>query len=184
MLLSRGASWAQQDGWGNTALRRLLHDGAVSQWTKSSWKYKRDALSYSYTDPSVDANVLVISLLAEAGADVNNVLNGRSVLDDAVSRDFSRYAEMLRSFGAECRMETGPLCGEVAVAVVSTVVASDTVCTAGSLSANGLTQAELDAGLLSAAAGEQLVEGLRIPSARGECGRGRPKRHECFGRRP
>ena len=151
LLLSRGASWAQQDGWGNTALRRLLHDGAVSQWTKSSWQYKRDALSYSYTDPSVDANVLVISLLAEAGADVNNVLNGRSVLDDAVSRDFSRYAEMLRSFGAECRMETGPLCGEVAVAVVSTVVASDTVCAAGSLSADGMAQAQLDAGLIAAA---------------------------------
>ena len=152
LLLSRGASWAQQDGWGNTALRRLLHDGAVSQWTKSSWQYKRDALSYSYTDPSVDANVLVISLLAEAGADVNNVLNGRSVLDDAVSRGFSRYAEMLRSFGAECRVETGPLCGEeIPVAVVSTVVASDTVCTAGSLSADGLTQAQLDAGLIAAA---------------------------------
>ena len=149
LLLSRGASWAQQDGWGNTALRRLLHDGAVSQWTKSSWQYKRDALSYSYTDPSVDANVLVISLLAEAGADVNNVLNGRSVLDDAVSRDFSRYAEMLRSFGAECRMETGPLCGD-------SVVAGDTICTAGSLSADGLTQAELDAGLLSAAAANNL----------------------------
>ena len=174
LLLSHGASWAQQDGWGNTALRRLLHDGAVSQWTKSSWQYKRDALSYSYADPSVDANVLVISLLAEAGADVNNVLNGRSVLDDAVSRGFSRYAEMLRSFGAECRAETGPLCGEVPVAVVSTVVASDTVCAAGSLSADGMTQAQLDAGLVSAVRDnnlERVCEHLRrgaSPDARSE----------------
>ena len=147
LLISRGAAARTQDAGGNTALRILLHGGAISYWVKSSWQYKRDALSYSYPNPSVDANVLVISLLADAGADVNNVLNGRSILDDAVSRDFSRFAEILRSFGAECRAETGPLCGEEE----ATPVASDTICAASSLSANGMTQAQLNAGLISAA---------------------------------
>ena len=161
LLISRGAAARTWDAWGNTALRILLYDGATSYWTKSSWQYKRDALSYSYPDPSVDENALVISLLAEAGADVNNIRGGRSILDEAVSRSFSRYAEVLRGFGAECRAETGPLC-EVAVAtpepVVSTVVTSDTVCTAGSLSANGLTQAQLDAGLISAVRADNLED--------------------------
>ena len=149
LLISRGAAARTQDAWGNTALRILLYDGATSYWTKSSWQYKRDALSYSYPDPSVDENALVISLLAEAGADVNNIRGGRSILDEAVSRSFSRYAEVLRGFGAECRAETGPLCGD-------SVVAGDTICTAGSLSANGLTQAQLDAGLIAAVRGDNL----------------------------
>ena len=149
LLISRGAAARTQDAWGNTALRILLYDGATSYWTKSSWQYKRDALSYSYPDPSVDENALVISLLAEAGADVNNIRGGRSILDEAVSRSFSRYAEVLRGFGAECRAETGPLCGD-------SVVAGDTICTAGSLSADGLTQAQLDAGLIAAVRGDNL----------------------------
>ena len=149
LLISRGAAARTWDAWGNTALRILLYDGATSYWTKSSWQYKRDALSYSYPDPSVDENALVISLLAEAGADVNNIRGGRSILDEAVSRSFSRYAEVLRGFGAECRVETGPLCGD-------SVVAGDTICTAGSLSANGLTQAQLDAGLIAAVRGDNL----------------------------
>ena len=149
LLISRGAAARTQDAWGNTALRILLYDGATSYWTKSSWQYKRDALSYSYPDPSVNENALVISLLAEAGADVNNIRGGRSILDEAVSRSFSRYAEVLRGFGAECRVETGPLCGD-------SVVAGDTICTAGSLSANGLTQAQLDAGLIAAVRGDNL----------------------------
>ena len=41
-------------------------------------------------------------------------------------------------------METGPLCG------VAEVVTSETVCESGSLSADGQTQAQLDAGLISA----------------------------------
>ena len=149
LLIERGAAARTWDAWGNTALRILLYDGATSYWTKSSWQYKRDALSYSYPDPSVDENALVISLLAEAGADVNNIRGGRSILDEAVSRSFSRYAEVLRGFGAECRVETGPLCGD-------SVVAGDTICTAGSLSANGLTQAQLDAGLIAAVRGDNL----------------------------
>ena len=81
---------------------------------------------------------------------MNNIRSGRSILDEAVSRSFSRYAEVLRGLGAECRVETGPLCGEVLV------VTSDTTCESGSLSADGKTQAQLDAGLIAAAEGNDL----------------------------
>ena len=46
----------------------------------------------------------------------------------------------------------------VSVAVTSTVVTETTVCEGGTLPAEGLTQAELDAGLLDAAAGNQAKE--------------------------
>ena len=91
--------------------------------------------------------------------------------------DAERYAAILRNAGGKCFVETGPLCGEAVATpepVVGTVVASDTVCTAGLLSADGKTQAQLDAGLVSAVRDNNLegvCEHLRrgaSPDARSE----------------
>ena len=162
VLLSRGADSRNQDGGSVSALRMAVYDGPPG-WRTSSWSYRRMAISYSYPKPSEDALASVISLLAAGGADVNERRQNRSVLDDAVSRNRARFAEVLREFGGKCVAETGPLCGvaDVATAVttaVTLVVTAETVCESGSLSANGLTQAQLDAGLISAADGNDLPE--------------------------
>ena len=162
VLLSRGADSRNQDGGSVSALRMAVYDGPPG-WRTSSWSYRRMAISYSYPKPSEDALASVISLLAAGGADVNERRQNRSVLDDAVSRNRARFAEVLREFGGKCVAETGPLCGvaDVATAVttaVTLVVTSETVCESGSLSANGLTQAQLNAGLISAADGNDLPE--------------------------
>ena len=160
-LLSRGADSRNQDGGSVSALRMAVYDGSPG-WRTSSWSYRRMAISYSYPKPSEDALASVISLLAAGGADVNERRQNRSVLDDAVSRNRARFAEVLREFGGKCVAETGPLCGvaDVATAVttaVTLVVTAETVCESGSLSANGQTQAELDAGLISAAKANNLA---------------------------
>ena len=162
VLLSRGADSRNQDGGSVSALRMAVYDGPPG-WRTSSWSYRRMAISYSYPKPSEDALASVISLLAAGGADVNERRQNRSVLDDAVSRNRARFAEVLREFGGKCVAETGPLCGvaDVATAVttaVTLVVTSETVCESGSLSADGLTQAQLNAGLISAADGNDLPE--------------------------
>ena len=77
---------------------------------------------------------------------------GASPLDIAVRRGNAYYAELMREYGSRCFVETGPLC-EVAVA---TPVTSDTVCAAGSLSANGMTERQLTDGLVSATEGNDL----------------------------
>ena len=120
-------------------------------------------VSDAYARPLDSDWVTVLSLLVSSGADVNVRYNysGYSALDIAVSRGNAEYAELLRGYGVRCFVQTGPLCGVVEAATPDPVtleaVTSETVCESGSLSANGLTQAELDAGLLSEARDNDLA---------------------------
>ena len=117
----------------------------------------RWGVSDGYDRPLDSAWPTVLSLLVSSGAEVNVRYNssGSSALDVAVSEGNAEYAELLRGYGVRCFVQTGPLCGVVEVATPDPVtleaVTAETVCESGSLSANGLTQAELDAGLISAA---------------------------------
>ena len=89
--------------------------------------------------------------LLSQGAEVNARDSwGRSPLDVFAKWSHPNVAAVLRSRGGRCFVETGPLCGE------AVVVTSETVCESGSLSANGMTPAELDAGLISAAQANNL----------------------------
>ena len=118
-----------------------------------------------------------VKLLLANGAEVNKRKDsaGRSPLDLAARDSEAEIAALLRAADGECFVEIGPLCGSVPAAtsnpvtVVNTVVATvagtvaatvaNTVvatvaagsCPAGTLDANGLTQAQLDAGLILAA---------------------------------
>ena len=140
LLLSRGADVLGGIPGDLSGIRAAVRETTVN------YPYTRTMLSYYYPKPSADSLLLVVSLLAAGGAELNERRRGgRSILDEAVNRNNARVAKVLRQFGGKCFLATGPLCG------VPEVVTAETVCESGSLSANGLTQAELDAGLISAA---------------------------------
>ena len=116
---------------------------------------------------------MVAEYLISRGANVNaRDIWGRSPLDLYAGWNHPNAAAVVREAGGRCFVETGALCeAEVATLDPVTVVA-DSTCTAGSLSANGLTQAQLDANFLDAvweSEGEtgEICEYLR---PRGECG--------------
>ena len=162
LLLSRGA---ETNGGGALLHAAVLLDegGWVSarrHWANGpAFRYKRNAISYSYPTPTADEHGQVVSLLLSHDAEVNARYQGRSPLDYAARQGDERLSAMLRDAGGICYVETGPLCGVAEVATpdpVTLAVTAETVCESGSLSANGLTQAELDAGLLSAAAENDL----------------------------
>ena len=139
LLLSRGADVLGGPG-DLSGIRAAVRETTVN------YPYTRTMLSYYYPKPSADSLLLVVSLLAAGGAELNERRRGgRSILDEAVNRNNARVAKVLRQFGGKCFLATGPLCG------VAEAVTSETVCESGSLSANGQTQAQLDAGLISAA---------------------------------
>ena len=153
LLLSRGA---ETNGGGALLHAAVLLDegGWVSArryWANGpAFRYKRNAISYSYPIPTADEHGQVVSLLLSHDAEVNARYQGRSPLDYAARQGDERLSAMLRDAGGICYVETGPLCG------VAEVVTAETVCESGSLSANGLTQAQLDAGLISAAEDDDL----------------------------
>ena len=232
LLLSRGADVLGGIPGDLSGIRAAVRETTVN------YPYTRTMLSYYYPKPSADSLLLVVSLLAAGGAELNERRRGgRSILDEAVNRNNARVAKVLRQFGGKCFVATGPLCGEVHVAVGFSSSGSGTVsaegggdalsdgddvrqgatvmftatpaaghyvsgwsgncaeigdvadgldgtakfcavsaasdlsvraefseipslagplCASGSLSANGLTQAQLDAGLISAAEGNDL----------------------------
>ena len=127
-------------------------------WTRASGcrpggrvSLQRNAISYSYPTPTADEHGQVVSLLLSHDAEVNARYQGRSPLDYAARQGDERLSAMLRDAGGICYVETGALCG------VAEVVTAETECESGSLSANGLTQAQLDAGLLSEARDNDLA---------------------------
>ena len=157
LLLSRGA---ETNGGGALLHAAVLLDegGWVSArryWANGpAFRYKRNAISYSYPIPTANEHGQVVSLLLSHDAEVNARYQGRSPLDYAARQGDERLSAMLRDAGGICYVETGPLCGVVEVATpdpVTLAVTAETVCESGSLSANGLTQAQLDSGLISAA---------------------------------
>ena len=167
LLLSRGAETETYFNGGATPLHAAVMLEGVSArryWANGpAFRYKQMALAYSYPTPTADEHGQVVSLLLSHDAEVNaryqfrSDSGGRSPLDYAARQGDERLSAMLRDAGGICFVETGPLCPVVtavttAVTIVaSTVVTAETICESGSLSANGLTQAQLDSGLLSAA---------------------------------
>ena len=173
LLLSRGAETETYYNGGATPLHAAVMLEGVSArryWANGpAFRYKQMALAYSYPTPTADEHGQVVSLLLSHDAEVNaryqfrSDSGGRSPLDYAARQGDERLSAMLRDAGGICFVETGPLCPVVtavttAVTIVaSTVVTAETICESGSLSANGLTQAQLDAGLISAAEGNDLA---------------------------
>ena len=153
LLLSRGANKETNFDGGSTPLHAAVEEGWVSarKWVASPFRYKRMAISYSYPHPTVGEHAVVMSLLLSAGSEVNVRRRGLSPLDSAARSGNALFAGILREHGGVCFVETGPLCG------VSEAVTAETVCAAGTLPAGGRTQAALDAGLLSAARGNDLA---------------------------
>ena len=110
-----------------------------------------------------------VKILLANGAEVNKRKGGteHSPLDLAARDSEAEIAALLRDAEGRCFLETGALCGSVpaatpdpatvagtvAATVANTVVATVAAgsCPAGTLDANGLTQAQLDAGLILAA---------------------------------
>ena len=138
------------------SIKLLLDAGADPniQTTRPGWRGGAP-LHYVF-DGTRSGSALAVSVLLSGGAEVNARDNGgRSALDLAARGGDAASAEILRAAGGQCFVATGPLCEVVEAATPDPVtleaVTSETVCESGSLSANGLTQAELDAGLLSAA---------------------------------
>ena len=153
LLLERGANPRIADVDGNTALHGVAAHGRTTDLMDMC---KHSGCPWA-ASPSVSPSwEKTLRTLLSADVAVNaRVTRGAGVspLDVAVQWGHADFAELLRDAGGRCFVRTGPLC-EVAVAapepVIATVVASDTICAAGSLSANGMTQEELHAGLIAA----------------------------------
>ena len=105
LLLSRGADVSRGPG-DLSGMRAAVRETTVN------YPYTRTMLSYYYPKPSADSLLLVVSLLASGGAELNERRRGgRSILDEAVNRNNARVAKVLRQFGGKCFLATGPLCG-------------------------------------------------------------------------
>ena len=112
-------------------------------------------------------SALAVSVLVAGGAKVNlRDSGGNSALDLAARDGEAEIAALLRNADGRCFVETGPLCQSVPVAtpdpvtVVNTVAATVAAgaCPAGTLDANGLTQAQLDYEFLGAVLENDLEE--------------------------
>ena len=148
LLLSRGANKETNFDGGSTPLHAAVEEGWVSarKWVASPFRYKRMAISYSYPHPTAADHAVVMSLLLSAGSEVNVRRRGLSPLDSAARSGNALFAGILREHGGVCFVETGPLCGEVPA-----VVTAETVCAAGTLPANEISQDALDQNLIAAA---------------------------------
>ena len=180
LLLDRGASVDAQADRQGAGYRRPLYEAA--HWGRADvaellLAHGADAnavdvwditpLHGTASDVAQSGSAAIVSLLLSHGANLNprryqwnpSLITragdtGHSPLDDLVARGYGGFAEaarILRDAGGKCFVETGPLCG------VAEVVTAETVCESGSLSANGLTQAQLNAGLITAAGGGDLA---------------------------
>ena len=96
LLLSRGADVSRGPG-DLSGMRAAVRETTVN------YPYTRTMLSYYYPKPSADSLLLVVSLLASGGAELNERRRGgRSILDEAVNRNNARVAGVLRQFGGKC----------------------------------------------------------------------------------
>ena len=135
LFLSSGADVNARDMWGATPFLNAAHFPIyLARHEMPRW-----GVSDGYDRPLDSAWPTVLSLLVSSGAEVNVRYNssGSSALDVAVSEGNAEYAELLRGYGVRCFVQTGPLCGEVQVAV------------AFSSSGSGTVSAEGDDGVLS-----------------------------------
>ena len=155
LFLSLGANVHVRDVWGATPFLDAAHFPTyLTRYGSPHW-----GVSDGYDMPPASAWPTVLSLLVASGAEVNvRYTSGYSALDIAVSRGNAEYAELLRGYGVRCFVQTGPLCGVPEAVTPDPVtleaVTAETVCESGSLSANGQTQAQLDAGLAFGGAGQ------------------------------
>ena len=193
-LLSRGADPNRAGIAGESAVWGVVYAAVGMVTYRSDWEGWDNGRSHLLAVPSgylplVGGSWLsAISLLVSNGADVNaatrfpNRSVARSPLDLAAESGSEKYAALLRGLGGTCLVETGPLCGVVEVATPDPVtleaVTAETVCESGSLSANGLTQAQLDYEFLGAVlendlegACEYLRRGANIEIREDEVGR-------------
>ena len=167
LLLSRGAKTETYENSGGTPLHAavILDEGgwvsARRHWANGpAFRYKQNSISHSYPIPTADEHGRVVSLLLSHGVEVNARRRSRSPLDYAARQGDERLAAMLRDAGGYCYVQTSSLCAYPPVAVTmavttaaTLVVTAETVCESGSLSANGMTQAELNMTLRMAARG-------------------------------
>ena len=180
LLLDRGASVDAQADRQGAGYRRPLYEAA--HWGRADvaellLAHGADAnavdawditpLHGTASDVAQSGSAAIVSLLLSHGANLNprryqwnpSLITragdtGHSPLDDLVARGYGGFAEaarILRDAGGKCFVETGTLCG------AAEVVTAETVCESGSLSADGLTQAELNNSLITAAGGGDLA---------------------------
>ena len=174
LLLARGAAVDVRDLNGETALHGAAWGaspgGHHTHVSRSTWEAKWDKALDLLLDAGAEVN---LRSTRTSDADpagrvfVNEGWNGGwTPLDRAVAANKRSRALKLRARGGVCNVQSGPLCPSLPVTVAvtmavtivaSTVVTAETVCESGSLSANGQTQAQLDAGLVSAAEGNDLT---------------------------
>ena len=188
-LLSRGADVNARDSWGRSPLDMYAewsHPNAAAVLRNAGGK------CFVQTGPLCGVDVAVGfsssgsgTVSAEGGggalSDGDEVRQGATVIftaTPAAGHYVSGWSGNCAEAGevADGLDGTAKLCAAAADSALSVRAEFSEIpslagplCPSGSLSANGLTQAELDAGLVSAAQGNDLPGSLRIFAARGEC---------------
>ena len=111
LLLSRGAETEVNSP---SVLYLAVANGALPH---GQYFYGWGGTEEMFSDPDKGNYAVLVSLLLSHDAEVNARFQGRSPLDYAAQQDDELISAMLRGAGGICYVETGPLCGDVHVAV-------------------------------------------------------------------
>ena len=128
LLLERGANPQIQDDRGYAALHGVTHDRGARLWCGAV------SVCPVASASAEQSWAKVVSVLLSAGVDVNARLTSAprySPMDEMVRRNYADFAAMLRDAGGKCFVQTGPLCGDVHVAVGFSSSGSGTVSAEG-----------------------------------------------------